>query len=363
MADHWGNCVTHFNGEARSFIGEYFAQPDRVALIFAGAGFDPRARTFPVALSEAMGVRLYGVFVREDRGDTNPSLLAAADENEAALRAQVLRSEVWSIGIFDPVDKAAVGGNRIGEMLSSYAYPEGLTDIVLDMSALSNSISFPAGRIFVDLAKRMPGLNVHLMIASNPELDAQIVGEPTERAQAIRGFGQVTGDTDLLPATIWLPHLAPRRHSTLQKIRASLGDLHKVCPVLPFPASDPRRADELLAEYRELVTEDWEVDGRDLIYVSESNPLDSFRSIATLRERHFKSVQGYYEPELVLSPIGSKVMAAGAMMAAIRYKIAVQFVEAIRYDLGGESGAANPRPLDLVHVWLDGPIYAGYGST
>lgn len=362
MADHWGNCITHFNGEARSFIGEYFARPDRVALIFAGAGFDPRATTFPAAMSEAMGSRLHGIFVREDRGDTNPSLLAAADANETALLEQVPHSEIWTIGIFDPVDKAAVGGSRVGERLNAYGYPEGLTDIVLDMSALSNSISFPAGRIFVELAKARPELNVHLMIASNPELDAEIVGEPTERAQAIRGFGQDRSNTELLPATIWLPHLAPRRHSTLQKIRASLGDLHKVCPVLPFPASDPRRADGLLAEYRELVTEDWEVDGRDLIYVSESNPLDSFRSIETLRQRHFKSVRGYYDPELVLSPIGSKVMAAGAMMAAIRYRIAVQFVEAIRYDLGG-SGAASPRPLDLVHVWLDGPVYAGYGSA
>ena len=55
-------------------------------------------------------------------------------------------------------------------------------------------------------------------------------------------------------------------------------------------------------------------------------------------------------------------MAIGALMAAIRYDLAVHHVEALRYDI---VPIPNPvetnKKLSFVHVWLDGPIYASFG--
>lgn len=362
MADHWSSCITHFDEEVDAFIVDYFAQDDRVAFVFAGAGFDPRATYVSHALANVMGARVHGLYIREDRGDNNPLLVNAAEANEQTLKAAIPDSSIIPIAIFDE-DKAPVGGMRLSSQLQGLELPPGLTDIVLDMSALSNSISFPAARILLAKLKDHPGANFHILVASDPDLDARIVGEPGERAQAIRGYPRnLPGIRP--PATIWLPHLAPGRFSTLEKIRNSLGDINKTCPILPFPAQNPRRADDLLADYYQQVAQDWAVDGRDIIYVSEHNPLDSFRSITTLKDRHFATVEGYYEPELVLSPIGSKVMAAGAMMAAIRHNIAVQYVESLRFEIVDSAVAMQSGGSQrLAHVWLEGPIYDGYYSS
>ena len=360
MRDHWGNCITHFDKDVESFIAEYFAGGDRKCFLVAAAGFDPRSPIIPNLLSAALDNNLHALFVREERGETSDVLLRhSADQNEEELRKLIPNSQVVPITIFDPADNAPVGGNRLAAVVSGIVLPEGVTDLVLDMSALSMGIAFPAARILLEIAERSENLNLHLMIASNPELDVSIVGEPGEKVQSVRGFaGNAGRDLDTPKARIWLPQLAQKRRGSLERIKASLTDLYKVCPILPFPARDPRRADFLIEEFGEEIREDWSVDSRDFMYVSERNPLDSFRSIEMLKKRYDKTMAKIYDPQLILSPVGSKVMAAGAMMAAIKYELTVQYVEVLRYEI--DETADKAPQMDIVHVWLNGPIYNGY---
>src|SRR5262249_33683359 len=146
-----------------------------------------------------------------------------------------------------------------------------------------------------------------------------------------------------------------------RKIRGTHDSIYKVCPIVPFPARNPRRADELLVEYCSALTNEWDVDTRDLIYVSERNPLDCYRTISTLKTRYDKTVEGIFFPQIILSPLGSKVMAAGAMMAAIEHDLSVQYVETLRYEFDGGAATVAGGPPDMaVHLWLHGPVYAGY---
>lgn len=148
------------------------------------------------------------------------------------------------------------------------------------------------------------------------------------------------------------------RGAVLDRIQASLQAVYKVCPVLPFPARNPRRADDLIAEFGMRLRDDWQVSAGDLIYVSERNPLDSHRTISTLKERFDRTVPGIYFPQIVLSPIGSKVMAVGAMMAAIEHNLTVQYVETLRYDWFKPKKSSSGDTI--VHEWLHGPVYDGY---
>ncbi|GHA25070.1 hypothetical protein GCM10007989_20930 [Devosia pacifica] len=363
MREHWGNCITHFNSDVSRFISDYFARVDCKCVLLAGAGFDPRTQTIPSALAETMGQRLQAILVREERGEAIQALRDAADQNEGALRDRIENLEIWPIDIFDPEDSAPVGGTKISERLRRFALPADVTDIVLDMSALSLGISYPAARILLGWSERRSDLNLHIMVTSNPELDGGIVGEPAARPQAVRGFtGALPDDSERRVARIWLPQLAKKRNAAFRKIHASFDELYKVCPILPFPASDPRRADELIAEYGEEIRELWNVNNRDFMYVSERNPLDTFRTIETLKARYDKTVAGVYESQIILSPIGSKVMAAGAMMAAIKHDLAVHYVEALRYEMEAPDFNQGPTDLKLVHVWLDGPVYDGFAA-
>ncbi|MDH4990691.1 hypothetical protein QEZ48_07585 [Aquamicrobium lusatiense] len=359
MREHWDNCVTHFDNRARSFIAEFFAEPSRRCFLVAGAGFDPRSQIIPASLANAMGDNLHAMFIREERGEASAVLKKAADANEANLRSLIKNSQVVPITIFDPSDNATIGGNQIASALRNVELPNGVTDVILDMSALSMGIAFPAAKLLLAIAESSEELNFHVMLASNPELDASIVGEPAERVLTVRGFAGNSGaEQDVPKARIWLPQLAKSKKGSLDQIKASLTDLYKVCPILPFPARDPRRADTLIEEFGEQIRGDWQVDARDYMYVSERNPLDSYRSIEMLKKRYDKTVDGIFEPQIILSPVGSKVMAAGAMMAAIKHDLTVQYVEALRYDISPE--AADADEMDIVHIWLHGPIYAGF---
>lgn len=358
MRTHWDNCITHVDRAVDTFIADYFAAEDRTCLLIAGAGFDPRARHVAERLAAAMDDRLEAIFIREDRLDVAQDLKDDADRNEAELRTMVPRCEVEHISVFAD-DLAAVGGARLSRFLSQRAWPD-VTDVVIDLSALSIGIGFPAVRLLLEACEAREGVSCHLMVTSNPELDARIEGEPSANAVTVRGFsGDPDQSAELPLAEVWLPLLAPRKSAVLQKING-VGSGYKVCPILPFPARDPRRADALLAEYHSELRNTWSVDPRDLIYVSERNPLDTYRTISTLKTRYDQTFADIYTPKIIISPVGSKVMAAGALMAAIEHRLMVRHVESLRYELKPDAPYGPPTDNTIVHVWLHGPIYQAY---
>jgi hypothetical protein len=360
MRDHWNNCIMHDDEEVSRFILGYFGREDRRCFLVAGAGFDPRAQQVATKLSETMGGRLRALLIREERLDAAEALRVQADDNEVAIRKLIHEPIVEAVRVFDSTDNAPVGGQRTIELLRQLEWPEGITDVVLDMSALSTGVAFPAASYLLQYCEAHEGLSFHIMISSNPELDSQIIGEPYATPSMVRGFAG-EGPAGLLPvARIWLPQLAAGRRGTLEKILAAQESPYKICPILPFPARNPRRADDLLAEFRPLLDER-AVDARDFIYVSERNPLDSFRKLSMLKERYDRTMKDVYQPELLLSPVGSKVMAVGAMMAALKHNLPIQHVENVRYEYAPRrtSGVGEPRNRS-VHIWLHGPVYAGY---
>lgn len=362
MRRHWENCVTHFDEGVYGFIDDYFSEPSRRCVLVAGAGFDPRARRVARRLSATMGKRVHGLFIREDRGDPAVNLQELADKNEAELKSVIADSKIAHVQIFSADDRAPIGGHGVRSAVDKYDWPAGVTDIVLDMSALSTGVGFPVARLLLEFAETKPGLSLHLMVVSNPELDDRIVGEPSSQVQSVRGYSGPSGGYEALPvARIWLPQLGRGRVETLRRIRTSLDNVYKVCPVVPFPARNPRRADELLAEYQSPLLNEWQVDARDLIYVSERNPLDCYRTISTLKSRYDRTVEGVYFPQLILSPFGSKVIAVGTMMAAIEHDLSVQYVETLRYEFEPSASNESVAPPDMaVHVWLHGHVYGSY---
>ncbi|MCP4548472.1 MAG: hypothetical protein GY835_18600 [bacterium] len=62
----------------------------------------------------------------------------------------------------------------------------------------------------------------------------------------------------------------------------------------------------------------------------------------------------------MLSPVGSKALALGAMMTAIERDLPILFVEALSYSYEPPLDAGSDAEYteeDLVHVWLDGEAY------
>jgi hypothetical protein len=353
---HWQRCIAHFDDQVTNFIKDYFGNQQRSCLIVAAAGFDPRSRQIATLLANTLGNRLHGLFIREERGTPDANLVAAAEGNANALRATVPSSEIRSVEIFGS-DNAPIAGTRIASLIADYHIPDGTTDVILDMTALSIGIGFPAAKLLLEHCEK-ESIAFHIMIASNPELDDEIASEPGDRPMAVRGFaGADQTDSALDVARIWIPQLAKGRSAALNDIGRSLGETYKICPVVPFPARDPRRADTLIAEYGPQLVDEWQVDPRDLVYISEHDPLDCYRTLSTLKARYDETVDQIFAPSIVLSPIGSRVMAAGALMAAIEHDLPVHYIETIRYDFDPNKPLIAAQPDLVVHLLLSGQAY------
>ena len=357
----------HHDKRVGDFIRGHFSQKQRSCLLVAGAGFDPRSATVAGLLADAVqgteGRRLHALFVRERRPNPGADLLARGDRHAEQLRTLVPGADMVDVEVLSPDDGAVVGGHRAVQAMrdKGVARLEGVTDIVLDMSALSIGISFPVARFLLqacETAGRM--IEFHVIVASHPQLDAAITSVPNDAVDPIRGF---SGAIDLAESTeepkIWLPHLSPGRNSALQLIRDKLQGPVDVCPVLPLSQRDPRAADRLIAEFESELSADWEVDPRNLVYAIEDDPLDLYRTISSIHRRRTRVFSQVTRSHVILSPSGNKLLAIGSLMAALEYDLPVRYVEAVSYEVDWSKVAeVDPAASRLVHVWLHGSPYS-----
>jgi hypothetical protein len=252
----------------------------------------------------------------------------------------------------------SVTGGRAAALAISKVGLDGITDVVVDLSALSIGVSFPIIRWLLETAVAdRPEINIHIFVAHQPDLDARIRAIPSDIPVPVHGFnGRMSLSAgSQRQAKLWLPQLATGRTATLRRIHDAVVP-DEVCVVLPFPANDARAGDALLIEMLESGGIPWEMDSRSIVYADESDPLDLYRTIMrlhALREPVFAETGG---STLILSPVGSKVMALGALLAALERDLPVIYLEDFGYEFvaGAQVPTATP---ELMHVWLEGDPY------
>ena len=353
MAGRWDPCVSHRGAEIDGFVKAYFARPERRVLLVGGAGFDPRSTSVARRLANTEG-QIRGLFLQEERPKPTQSLVDRACTNSDELRAAIPAHEIEPVNIFGS-DGAVVGGRNAVALIGRQDFNDA-TDIVVDMSALSVGTAFPIIRYLVERSARsLAKFNLHLFVTHDPALDGAISSVSSDAPSFVHGFrGRSTLDGSAGAAKLWLPQLASGRAAALGRLH-SFVDPHDTCPILPFPAIDPRAGDRLAEEFLTEFESVWSVDTRNIVYADESDPLDLYRTILRLddlRKPVFAEVGGSL---LVLSPLGSKVMALGALMAALERDLPVAYLEAIGYEF--DSSTAQQQPADMIHIWLEGEVY------
>ncbi len=350
----WDPCISHSGEEVAGFVASYFAQADRRTLLIAGAGFDPRSQAVAARLA-ASGGALSAIFIQEKRPNPPQSQIDRAAANAVALTAVVPNHTIAPIDIFG-ADTAVVGGRNVLALIHRQPLAD-FTDVVVDLSALSVGTSFPLIRYLVERvsAKKWPA-NLHVFVSHDPRLDAAIRTTPSDAPSHVHGFrGGSTLDRFAGAARLWLPQLAAGRRAALGRLYDFV-EPHDTCPILPFPAHDPRLGDALAEEYLTELESTWAVDTRNIVYADEADPIDLYRTILRLddlRQPVFAEMGGSL---LVLSPFGSKVMALGALMAALERDLPVAHLEPIGYEVASSVPDQIGEP-SLIHVWLEGDVY------
>lgn len=357
----WGSCIYHQGKHTEDFLREYLAQTDRKVLLVAGAGFDPRSTAFARLVAQSAGSRSRGYFLREERPRPDAELVARGDQNEKEVQRLLPDCSVTRLNVF-AADNAVVGGRTAVSRVNELTL-DGFTDIFVDFSALSIGVAFPITRYLLYAAERR-GQNLHLVVAEEPGTDAQIRSTPTDVADAVHGFKGGWGlDARSRAALLWMPQLAWGKRPVLERIRQHVQP-HAFCPILPFPADDPRIPDRLIEHYAEEFENTWRVDSRDIVYASQRSPLDLYRTVLRMddsRKRVFADIGG---SQIILSPVGSKALAVGALMAALERDFTIMYVETLSYsvDFARLDAVRDAQTAELVHVWLSGEAYAPHGS-
>lgn len=359
----WDRCIHHRGADAIAFLDEYFADSGRRVLLIGGAGFDPRSLTVPSQLAKSCGERLAGLFFREERPNPDEALREHANSNDARIRDMIPLVEIVSVHVFD-IDDAPVGGRRATRELHERVDFSSFTDVVLDCSALSVGVMFPIARYCWEARERLgPERNLHLVVLDDPQTDSAIRATACGKVAPLHAFsGGLNLDSNKEAARLWLPQLGTSRREFLNLIFRDIGP-HAVCPIIPFPSRDPRSGDRLIEEYGDLfetmsdpMTPTWNVDARDIVYAYERSPLDLYRSILRIDEARTRVFAQTGGSQIVLSPLGSKAVGVGILLAALERDFPVVSVEAIeyRFEKNGNWSTAN---ADLVHLWLHGEAY------
>jgi hypothetical protein len=353
----WDRCIHHRDDAAERFVRNYFKAEDRRVVLIAGAGFDPRTSQMTELLSEVAKNRVRAIFLREERPAPDSNLVDSANENVGRLTKLISDHTLESFDVFDKTDSAPVGGRRVIGVLKNRLNPTGHTDLVVDCSALSVGVCFSITKYCMEMAEQ-GGFNLHLTVIDHPDTDSAIDATHCGRPSSPHGF---QGDWQLAKfakaARLWLPQLGQGKRSVLEEVHKFVNP-HEVCPILPFPASRPRSSDTLIEGYGDLFEGRWKVDARDLIYAHEKSPLDLYRAILRIddaRQRVFRETGG---SQVILSPVGSKAVALGMLMAALERNFAVVLVESLAYKATtAVLDVASRQSGELVHIWLHGEAY------
>lgn len=196
------------------------------------------------------------------------------------------------------------------------------------------------------------------MVCENPGVDSKISEEGGDKAEWVYGFsGGLARLAEADVPRIWAPVLGTGQVTRLKKI-VDFVNPREICPVLPFPAMNPRRGDDLLGEYRDLLFDSWKVEPRDIIYASEQNPFDVYRALCRLDERYRSALARLGGAKTVVSAHSSKLLSLGVLLAAFERELAVPQVQPTGY-LVHDALQQDDATGELFDVWLKGEPYVG----
>lgn len=338
------------------------ALTSREALYIVGVGFDPRCSVGLARYIEATGryPQVLAIDLRDPSTPSNESLDRRRSAN-ASLLAAIASPPNVTLLPYPQVHEQAGVGRTIAQNVDAAGLLEGKKSVTVDLSALPTVVSFPVVRLLLDRCKEVHGSpNLQVLVVENPALDALISEGGTSEAAPLPGLNSKYLARSRPPGQVrvWTPVLGERTGPALDKV-SQLLQPDEVCPVLPFPSIDPRRADSLVLEHRELLVDRYEVGPDGFIYADEANPFDLARSLVDFHDNYKKALEPLgVPPILCASSHSSKLLSVGVLLAANQRPVPVIGTRATTYALADEAYSAKVQSEGHVAVlWLRGDPY------
>lgn len=374
----WNDYFMRGADEFAPFWQDLLAYGDRRVLFILGHGFDRRMCLGVEAIAGARegGVR-DAIVIEYDEGPRSHSQAYAGLRRQNGERLQSLlegRGNVTRrrITMFTS-DGRHVGARSITNEFETMAEFASYSDVVVDVSALPRGLYFPLLSKLLSLFDRDAGErkrpNLHVVVAHSPSLDRRIIDEGVEEnASFLHGFSAASFEREATKdqPRIWIPLLGRAQKIQLDRIY-ELVSPHEICPLLPSPANNPREADDLVLEYRELLFDQLRVEPQNFIYASEANPFEVYRQLMRSILHYRDALEPLGGCKAVLAAMSSKLLSVGALLAAYelsqwrsgpdRVDVGVAHVDAQGYRV--QETDEEERAVELYSLWLCGECYDG----
>jgi hypothetical protein len=262
--------------------------------------------------------------------------------------------------IHQEVHAASSAGPRVSQELTKLETLEGVGHLIIDISSLPVGLYFPMiAAVIQSFDRGLDGMPEQFQVVAceNPQIDAAISNLGVAEASFVGGFQEPLLSTDGRTTTvIWAPVLGENSAPSLDVIHNFLSPAD-ICPILPFPAIDPRRADNLLLELKTTLLDGFRVTPGDLIYADERNPFDLYRTLCRLQSQTEMALSSLGSATVALSTHSSKVLSLGALLAAVELELPVIQSPSTDYEIDLDALPADPDQSELICAWLTGVPY------
>ena len=340
----------------------WYGRPIRL-LYIAGRGFDVRAKSVldqflrnvissghQIEQAELLLVGFTGYELSDElkqQTDENAEAMRKIFGNRGTVREVSIGSVAAGEEDIRGTTALRIGTNAVMKHVTDQ------TDIILDVSSLPR-VAYLTMMTGI-LHKLVPdkndakalgacGVNFQVLVAEDASLDGKIRSEdPSDDLVLIPGFGGALHAESVQDwPLVWFPILGENRTSQFEKVAmlASIPESAEICPVLPHPSRNPRRADNLLVEYKRQLFDARQTPTSNILYAHESHPFEAYRQLLRAMQRYRKSLEILGGCRLLVTPLASKLITLAAGLACFEmrpssmnepYGVAIPYAEPTRY--------------------------------
>ena len=324
------------DGSFTNWFKDNYSQTDKY-LYMLGVGFDERMCEGISRFSE-IGIPFDVWEINYNEGETSPSkeYIEKVKTNKEQLdhilsKSQILHVEQKHIKLWQEDSGSSVKEDNnvhfVGEVnaskivKSSITELESYSDIIIDVSALPQTIYL----CIINTLFKCSTDSQRIYIVVNENYTTDMLIEPAqaeETAHEVQGYSSPS--EELNSVIIWYPILGEVNKAYLEKylsfLKSHSRDVDEICPVVPFPSVNIRRADSIISQYSKTLFDDWGVDKKNIIYASETNPILVCNNLIQASESYRAALSPLGESKFVFSAITSKLMTIGMLLAAFDLK-------------------------------------------
>lgn len=351
-----------------SFWKAHLSGSKRKVLFVVGKGFDPRSLDCIDAIAGKAGDHLLWLMAFDNGLEDSKQRSEMTDANMKRLGTLFDPAQIHTINVKmdTSTQRNATAMNTRREIRNAGSL-SAFDDVVVDISAMPRMVALTTvAKILYDLdaVEKDTGQNVnlHVTTAESVAIDRGAGGGSlSESVTMVAGFsGALSSQGEAYLPRVWLPVLGEGQGDRLVLIREEV-DPDEICPVIPFPSRESRRGDEIIAEHRQILFEEFQVEPGNILHACEYNPFEAYKQLFTAMERYRVALSELGGCKALVSPISSKLLSIGALLACYdhkygkvgpdRLKVGMPYVETAVYS---DPEIASESDTELFSMWLRG---------